>query len=222
VSAVDVFMAVDGGHGHVLSFGAGIGPLVLRVTLLVAVLVVSSFSFLRGFLTEPGRITTLGVIGAAGAGVVMELLLSGGLNLPEQVVPLLLAALALPMYLLLSTDQRFAPMVARLRRLAPWVFALTGSLALVEFARAWFGRAAQATATTSLHTGVVVALLALAWYAIVRTPRRRAVSLGGAAAAAGLAVVVLACAANVAVLNKQEPVQAATAAKATLAPVTTE
>jgi hypothetical protein len=48
------------------------------------------------------------------------------------------------------------------------------------------------------------------------------VSRGGAAAAAGLAVVVLACAANVAVLNKQEPVQAATAAKATLAPVTTE
>jgi hypothetical protein len=201
-----VTLAVDGGHDHILSFGPGIGPLVLRVALLVAVLVVSSFAFLRGFLSEQGRLTTVAVITSAGVGAVMELLLSGGLNLPEQVVPLLLAGLALPMYLVLSTDQRFAPAVARMRRLAPWVFALAGSLALVEFAQAWFTRAAPAT---SLHTGVVFALLALAWYAAVRPSRHRVATIGVTTAAACLAVVLLACAANAVVLSKQDPVQQA-------------
>lgn len=209
MSAVDVMLAVDGGHGHVLTFGPGIGPLVLRVTLLVAVLVVSSFAFLRGFLSEPGRLTTLGVLGAASAGVAMELLLSGGFSVPEQVVPLLLAALALPFYLLLSTDRRFAPTVTRLRRLAPLVFVIAGAAALTEFARAWFVRATPDAATTSLHTGLVFALLALAWYAIVRTPRRRGASFGVSAAAAALAVVLLACAANTVVLGTREPVQKA-------------
>lgn len=206
MSAVGALLSVDGGHDHVLSFGPGIGPLVLRIALLVAVLVVSSFAFLRGFLTEQGRVTTLAVIGSAGIGAMMELLLSGGLTLPQQAVPLLLAGLALPLYLVLSTDERFAPMVARLRRLAPWVFALAGSLALVEFARAWFTRPAPA----SLHTGVVYALLALAWYAIVRTPRRRRfATLGVTTAAAGLAVALLACAANAVVLSEREPAQKA-------------
>jgi hypothetical protein len=209
VSVVGVSLAVDGGHDHGLSFGPGIGPLVLRVALLGAVLVVSSFAFLRGFLAEQGRRTTLAVIGSAATGVLMELLLSGGLNLPQQVVPLLLAGLALPMYLVLSTDQRFAPAVARLRRLAPWVFVLTGSLALAEFARAWFTRTAPAT---SPQTGVVFALLALAWYAIVRTPRRRAATLGVTTAAAGLAVVLLACAANVVAQSLPEPAEKAAVA----------
>jgi hypothetical protein len=98
-----------------------------------------------------------------------------------------------------------------MRRLAPWVFALAGSLALTEFARAWFTRAA-----VSLHTGVVFALLALAWYAIVRTPRRRrAVTLGVTTAAAALAVVLLACAANAVVLSKQDPAQKAAAIAST-------
>lgn len=198
-------LPVDGGHDHVLSFGPGIGPLILRVVLLVAVLVVSSFAFLRGFLTEQGRVTTLAVIASAGGGAVMELLLSGGLNMPEQVVPLLLAGLALPMYLTLSTDPRFAPTVARLRRLAPWVFVLAGSLALAEFGLAWFFSAPA----TSLHTGVVFALLALAWYAIVRPPRRRVATVGVTTAAAGLAVVLLACAANAVVLSERGPAQKA-------------
>jgi hypothetical protein len=145
----------------------------------------------------------------------MELLLSGGLTVPEQVVPLLLAALALPYYLLLSTDRRFAPAVARARGLAPWVFALAGAFAVAEFARAWFAPATPGTATASLHTGLVFALLALAWYAIARVPRRRGTSFGVSAAAACLAVALLACAANTVVLGTQEPAQrAATAAAA--------
>lgn len=207
--AVDVVLAVDGGHGHVLSFGPGIGPLLLRVLLLVAVLVVASFAFLRGFLGEPGRLTTLGVLGAASAGVAMELLLSGGFDLPEQVVPLLLAALALPYYLYLSTDPRFAPVVGRVRGLAPAVFVLAGAAALFEFARAWVVRATPDAASTSLHTGLVFALIAIAWYAIVPARRLRGAGFGVSAAAAALAVALLACAANTVVLGTQEPVQKA-------------
>src|ERR1044071_5564300 len=96
------------GHGAHLDFGSGIGSMFLRIIVLGALPVVVGFVLLRGFLGEPSRRTTAWVIGAAAAVVGMELLLSGGLNLPEQVVPLLLAALALPMYLILSRDERFA------------------------------------------------------------------------------------------------------------------
>jgi hypothetical protein len=187
-----------GGHDHVLTVGFSIGPLVLRLAVLVAVPVVACFAMLRGFLPEPDRRTTFGVVLAAGAATLVELLLSGGLRLPEQTVPLLLAALALPLYLIRSCDPRFAPFVARARAFAPWMFGLCAVLAAVELGRAWLDGA-----VTGLHTGVVLALVGLAWFAVAR-PRRLVAVVRVAAAAVGLAMI--AATAQAVVLRPQEPV----------------
>ncbi|MGH3760478.1 DUF6239 family natural product biosynthesis protein [Actinophytocola sp.] len=195
------------GHDHVLSVGVSIGPMVLRVALLAAVPVVAGFALLRGFLTEPGRPTAVAVTATAGGAAVVELLLSGGLNLPASLVPLLLVGLAVPLYLLLSTDERFAPAVGRARRLAPWVFGAAALLALTEFARSWLGQATPAVTATGLHTGVVLALVALAWFAVARPPGRLATA-GVRVAAALLGVMLLAGAAHAVMLRPPEPTPA--------------
>ena len=154
-----------GEHGH-LDVGFSIGPLGLRVALLVAVLAVAGFAMMRGFLAEPDRRTTIAVVTAAIGAAALELLLSGGFALPDQVVPLLLAALAVPLYLVLSRDPARAALVARGRRFAHWVFWLFAILAAVRFGQAWLGETEQAT--TLLHTGVLLGLVAVAWFAVAR------------------------------------------------------
>lgn len=157
-------------HGH-LDIGFSIGPVWLRVALLAAVLAVAGFAVLRGFLAEPDRRTTVAVVTAAGGAAALELLVSGGLALPERAVPLLLAALALPLYLALSRDPARAAVVGSARRLAPWVFWPAAVLAATRFGEAWLGRAERAQAATLLHTGVLLGLVAVAWFAVAR-PRR--------------------------------------------------
>jgi uncharacterized protein DUF6239 len=154
-----------GGHSHVLSVGVSIGPLVLRVALLAAVPAVAGFALLRGFLPEPGRGTTMAVAGIAAGAVVRELMLAGGLDLPEQVVPLILAALAIPLYLIKTANPRRAKVI---RMIAPWILGLSGILALVMFGRAWLGSGAPATVARLLHTGVVLALTGLAAFVVCR------------------------------------------------------
>lgn len=206
MSGVSVLLA-DGGHSHGLSLGISIGPLVLRVALLTAIPVVAGFALLRGFLGEPDRRTAVTVVGTAGGAAVLVLLLSGGLDLPAQLVPLLLAALTVPLYLILSTDPRFTPAVDRLRRSAPWVFGLIAAVALVMFGRAWLDAAGPAGTAVTLHTGAVLALVGLAWFTVAR-PRTRGVAIGLRIGAAMLGMLLLAGTAQAIVLRQEEPVPA--------------
>lgn len=185
-----VLLAQGGGHDHVLDVGVNIGPVGLRIALLVAIPAVAGFALLRGFLAEPGRRGLAAVVACAGGGVVLELMLSGGLNLPVRVVPLLLALLAVPLYLALSRDSRFAPAVGWVRRCAPWVFWPLGILAAAQFARAWLAGAATARTGTLLHTGVVLALVAMAWFAVAR-PRRAGTGIGVQLGAVALAMALI-------------------------------
>ncbi|MGB3442453.1 MAG: DUF6239 family natural product biosynthesis protein [Actinophytocola sp.] len=194
-----VLLAQGGGHGHVLTVGVSIGPLVLRIALLAVIPVVAGYGLMRGFLTEPGRRGQAAVIGCAGGGAVLVLMLSGGLNLSERLVPLLLALLTVPLYLALSSDPRFAPAVHLARRFAPWVFWPAAALAADQFARAWLAGAGPVRTATLLHTGVVLALVAMAWFAVSRT-RRRAGTVGVRLGAAVLGMVLMAGAAQATVL----------------------
>ena len=175
-----------GEHGH-LDVGFSIGPLGLRVALLAAVLTVAAFAMLRGFLAEPDRRTTIVLLTTATGAVALELLLSGGFALPEQIVPLLLAALAVPLYLTLSSDPARATTVARTRRLGPWVFWLFAAGAGVRFAQAWLDND-TVRAVTLLHTGVLLGLVAVAWFTVSR-PRTGVLALRAGAAALAIALV---------------------------------
>ncbi len=200
-------LAQGGGHDHVLTVGVSIGPLVLRIALLAAVPVVAGFALLRGFLAEPDRGALAAVIGFAGGAAVLELLLSGGLNLSQRWVPVLLLLLAVPLYLVLSRDPRFALAVDLARRLAPWVFWPAAALAGEQFVLAWFVGAGDPGTATALHTGVVLGLVALAWFAVA-APRRTASTLGVRVGAALLAAAIIAGAGQAMVLRPAEPAQA--------------
>jgi hypothetical protein len=202
-----VLLAQGGGHGHVLTVGVSIGPTVLRVALLASVPVVAAFALLRGFLTEPDRRAHAAVITCAGSAAVLVFMLSGGLNLSERVVPLLIALLAVPLYLALSRDPRFAPAVDRVRRFAPWVFWSSALLAAAQFTAAWFAATGPAATTTALYTGVVLALVAMAWFAVSRT-RKAVATVGVRLGAAVLAMVLMAGAAQATVLRAGPPTEA--------------
>lgn len=188
-----------GEHGH-LDVGFSIGPLVLRVALLAAVLAVAGFAMMRGFLAEPDRRTTIAVVTASIGAAALELLLSGGFALPDQVVPLLLAALAVPLYLVLSRDPARAALVARGRRFAHWVFWLFALLAAARFGQAWLGETEQAT--TLLHTGVLLGLVAVAWFAVARP---RAGVMASRVGASLLAIGLVAGVAQATVSRQTDP-----------------
>jgi uncharacterized protein DUF6239 len=171
-AAAAAVLLQPGDHGHLLTVGISIGPLILRVVLLAALPMVAGFALLRGFLPEPDRITATMVASVAAGAVSLELMLAGGLDLPAQVVPLILAALAGPLYVIRSRNARFAPAVRLMRLIAPWILGLAGVIAIVEFARAWLGGGSPETVGVLLHTGVILALVALAWF-IVCGPRTR-------------------------------------------------
>lgn len=199
-AAGGVVLLAPGGHDHVLDLGINIGPLVLRIALLAVVPVVAGFALLRGFLTEPDRRTLAAVTGCAAGAVALQLLLSGGLNLPVRVVPLLLASLAAALYTVLSRDPRFAPAVGWTRRYAPWIFWAAGALAAGQFALAWLAGAGPARTATLLHTGVVLAFVALAWFAVSR-PRHVVATVGVRLGAVALAMALIAGAGQATVLR---------------------
>lgn len=174
----------QGGHEHLLSVGFTIGPLVLRAAVLAAMSVVAGHVLLRPFLGGARRRESACGVGAAAVGVSFELLLSGGLGMPEQLVPLLLAGIALPLYLVLSTDLRFAGLVGLGRSAAPWVFlGMAGTSAVVLY-QAWFIDMPSTAKATALHTGVVLTFVALAWFVV--TPGRTVVWVLGAVLASAL------------------------------------
>jgi hypothetical protein len=176
--------SAQNGHDHVLSVGVTIGPLILRVTVLAAMSVVAGYVLLSPFLAMPGRRASACGAGAAAVAVSFELLLSGGLGVPEQLVPLLLAGNVLPLYLLLSTDPRFARPVDLGRSVAPWVFVGMASMSAVVLYRAWFVDMSPRVAAVTLHTGVVLMFVTLAWFVV--SPRRIAVWVLGAVLASAL------------------------------------
>lgn len=206
-------LLAQGGHGHLLTVGVSIGPTVLRVALLVAIPAVAAFAVLRGFLPEPDTRTLTVVLMIASGAVVLELLLSGGLDFAEQLVPVVLALLAVPIYLVRSRDPRFAFAVDLARRLAAWIFWPVGVYAAILFARANFAGAEADDTAKLLHSGVVLALVALAWFTVART-RRAAGAVSAQVGAWALAMVLMAGAAQVTVLRVAEPEVAASAAVA--------
>ncbi|HEU5475585.1 MAG TPA: DUF6239 family natural product biosynthesis protein [Actinophytocola sp.] len=150
------------GHDHQIDLPVTIGPLILRVVLLVAVPVVAAFAMLRGFLPEPDRRAAALVAGTAAVAVLLELMVANEIDLPVQTVPLVGALLAAPMFVVLSRDHRFDRTRSRLCRLAPLVVSVCAALAFVEFVRALAG----GWAPVPLRTGVVLALVGLAWFTI--------------------------------------------------------
>lgn len=200
---MSLVLAAGGGHAH-LDFGGGIGSLALRVVLLAAVAGVTAFALLRGFVGEPSRFTRVAVTVVASSAATMQLLVSGGLNLPEQVVPLLLAALAAPVYLVLSRDERFAPAVGFGRRVAPLVFAAVAVLAAVQLGLAWLTGAGDVRTAIVLHTGVLLGLVALVWFAVA-APRGRRTTVALRVGAALLAMAMLAGTAQAVTLRRPEP-----------------
>lgn len=177
-------VSAQGGHDHLVSVGVVIGPLILRVAVLTAMSVVAGYALLRPFLADPGPRTSVCGVGAAAVGVSFELLLSGGLVVPEQLVPLLLAGVALPLYLLLSTDPRFTRLVDLGRSAAPWIFVGMTTISAVVLYRAWVAAMSPNAMAATLHTGVVLALVTLAWFMLV--PPGAATRMLGAVVASAL------------------------------------
>lgn len=194
--------ALQPGHGHG-SVGITIGPLALRVLLLAAVMVIAAFASLRGFTGPPAHRTAVWVWSAAAAVVVVELLLSGGLDIPQRVIPLVLAITAAPAYAIFSRDHRWAVIRGALRTVAPWLCAAASTLAAVEFARAWLSTTGEQRMTL-LHTGVQLAAVAVSWL-VISHPRRRPAAFGLHTTAVALAMLVLAGAAHATTLQDDTP-----------------
>jgi hypothetical protein len=185
-------------HNHTVSVPVNIGPLVLRVALLIAVPVVAGFAMLRGFLGEPDRRAAVWVTGCAAGAVFLEFMLAAGMDFPSQAVLLVLAALGAPMFLILSRDPRFETVRTLLRRIAPWVVTVAAALACVEFVRAALRIAGASTVV--LPTGVVLALIGLSWFTVC-PPGNRVATLLVRLEAAVLANAVLAGSAYTLVLT---------------------
>jgi hypothetical protein len=193
-----VEVVITQGHDHVLTVPVGFGPLVLRIALLTVVPMIAGFTMLRGFVPEAGRAATASVAAAAAGAIVLELMLATGLDLPPQVVVLLLALAAVPPILLVK-DKAATPVA----RAAPWVTSAVAIAALMMFGRAWLTTTDRLTA---LHTAVVLALTAVSWFTLCLPGRQtRLIWLLLWAEVAVLAMAMLAGAAHAIVLRPVTP-----------------
>lgn len=145
---------------HVIEVPITIGPLVLKVAVLLALPAVAGFAMMRGFLGAPGRNTAAFVSVCAAVAVSMELMLATGFALPPIAVPLSLAAVGLPVYLAFADG---GPPPAVLRWLGPGMLLAACAVAAAVFARAWLLVPPGAERLTILHTGMIVAFAGLAW-----------------------------------------------------------
>lgn len=159
-------------HGHQLDLGVSFGSLGLRVVLLGVVIAVAGYALLRPFLAEQLDVSPRWVTAAAGSGVLVAMLLSTGTSVPRQVVVLMLAAAAVPVYVAYRPS---APEV--LRRAAPVMVALAGVGAAVLFARGLLDGAGPG-AVPVLYDGLLLALVGLSWLVLCR-PSARLTSVGG-------------------------------------------
>lgn len=154
-------MAQPGGHTHTIDVPVVIGPLALRIALLVAVCAVTGYAMLRAFLGEQDRTTRTAVTISAAVAIVFEFMLAKGFDLPDQVAVLILAAIAVPLILTLGRSPGAATATRYAERLAPAVLGVAATGAFIEFARAI---GAGDNRTVLLHTGLMLALAGLPWY----------------------------------------------------------
>jgi hypothetical protein len=173
-------------HDHTIGVPVVLGPLILRVILLVAVFAVAGFAMMRAFLGEPGRPTAAVVTISAGVAVMFEFMLGGALDFPRQLAILIIASLVLPVFLALSQTPGAAIAARHAKRAAPWIVTGTATLAFVEFARAWAG----SWRPELVHTGIVLALIGMSWLT-VGVPRARLANVAVLAIAAALATAAI-------------------------------
>jgi hypothetical protein len=192
--------AASGGHDHVLHVPIVIGPVILRVLLMGAIPSVAGFALMRAFLPEPSRTTVRYVVLSAAIAVLLELMLARALDVPSQLVVLLLAALVVPLMVALSGDPRVASLAAHARQFAPGVLSLASVFAFIEFVRASLGEGKQEVVAMLLHTGLVFALVGLSWVTLCQHRSRVARVLVNIEAGV-LATAVAASAAQVALLQ---------------------
>jgi hypothetical protein len=184
------------GHDHVLSVPVSIGPLVLRIAVLILVLSVAGFALMWPVASARTPRTAVLVARMAAAGVAVELILAGGFDLPAQFGVLVLAV-------------AMAPLLRhrRLSRAAPWVLTAAGGLAVAEFGRGWLGTWSAGSQAVVLHTGAVFALAGLAWLTVCQ-PRSRLVTVAVAVESAALAVALVAAIGHTSVLRPLSPTAA--------------
>ncbi|MDA3646993.1 DUF6239 family natural product biosynthesis protein [Saccharopolyspora indica] len=187
----------QGPHDHLITFDTTTGPLWLWVLLVLGSIAVAGFGVVRPFLGRQGRATVIGVTATAAGTGLLQLLLTEGLDLPQQAALLVLLLLAVPVLVARQRDPRFEKAARRARRAAPVVVLLAAVGASVEFARAWSGAGEQ---TSSLHTGLVIALAGLSWFAICAA-RSRPVAVGTHVVVWSLANATTAATAHVALLS---------------------
>jgi hypothetical protein len=179
-------------HDHGLDIGVSIGSLGLRVVMLGVVLAVAGFALLRPFLAGQLDVRPHWVTTAAGAGVLVVLLLGIGTTMPSQLLVLLIAAAAVPVF----ATYRQVPRVVQ--RAAPGVLALAGLGAAV-----WFARSLAGAGPAGLSDGLLLALIGLSWLVLCRF-RSRSAGLVSAAGGWLLASAAVAGAGQLAMLALAE------------------
>ncbi|CRK57513.1 hypothetical protein [Alloactinosynnema sp. L-07] len=177
-------------HEHTITVPISLGPLTLRIALLYAVPAVAGFALLRGFLGVPSRRTAAFVCASAAVAVVLELMLSGKLGLPNQVAFFAFLAGVFPAFHAIAPVSR--PLTPYVTRAAPFVLAAGSIGAAIAFTRAWTAAGEQ---TALLHSGVILGLAGLAWLPLLGNPARMVRFIVFPAAGA-LAVALLAAAAQ--------------------------
>lgn len=163
----------QGPHDHVLTFGVTTGTLWLQVLLVAAALTVAACALVRPFFAEQERIAREAVAWAAAVAGVLTLLLTDGLDLPQQFAALFLAGLGVPLFLARRTEPAATTPLRVLHHLTPWVLLAAATGASIEFARAWLGTGSD-RAGVLLNTGLVIAMVGLSWFAVWRPEPGRA------------------------------------------------
>jgi hypothetical protein len=189
------------GHEHTLTLPVTIGPLALRILLMVVVPAITGFVLMRLFLPEPGRTERAALAVTAAVTVVLELLLARtGLRIPEQIIPLLLAAIAVPMRLTFARRQQSAAIAAWLDWIGRAVLVVAAAAAGFQFVLGWLTAGSAESASRQI-TGVVLGVVGLAWYVSGRPPRAWPVRLAVQAVAGALAIATFAGAAQALALS---------------------
>nr|CTQ88618.1 hypothetical protein [Kibdelosporangium sp. MJ126-NF4] len=194
------------GHDHVLTVPVSIGPLVLRIALLAAVAAIAGFAVLRGFVPESSRAATALVAASAVGAVVLELMLSAGLALPSQVVVLLLGFSGVPLWLILTGDERVARFVAWGQTAAPWVVA---AMAAAAFVTCGWALLSGSLPPAVLHTAIVFALTGLSWFTLCRPATTGTAWVAVRVVASVLAMAAMVGTAYTNATRPPEPVQGA-------------
>lgn len=139
-------------HDHTFGVPVLIGPLILRIVLLVAVCTVTGAAMMRAFLGKPNRATAAAVTTSAAVALLFELMLATGFDLPDQVAVLIIAGTAFPLVLAFSRPPNAATATRYAEQFAPWVITIAAAGTLVEFVRG------------QTHTAIMLALVGLSWY----------------------------------------------------------